>query len=108
MATVLITGANRGIGLELVKIYAARGDTVLACCRNPGAAEDLAAVAGDVEILEVSVSDADSVAAMAAKRIGVEKVVPIHFGTFPILSGTPAELRDAGGGAFEVIELELP
>lgn len=67
MATVLITGANRGIGLELVKIYAARGDTVLACCRNPGAAEDLAAVTGNVEILEVSVSDADSVAAMAAK-----------------------------------------
>ncbi len=48
------------------------------------------------------------IAARAAKRIGVEKVVPIHFGTFPILSGTPAELSDAGGGAFEVIELELP
>ncbi len=48
------------------------------------------------------------VAAMAAKRIGVEKVVPIHFGTFPILSGTPGELRDASDGTFEVIELELP
>ena len=48
------------------------------------------------------------IAAKAAKRIGVEKVVPIHFGTFPILSGTPDELRDAGNGAFEVIELELP
>ena len=29
MSTVLITGANRGIGLELVKHYAARGDIVL-------------------------------------------------------------------------------
>jgi len=33
MATVLITGANRGIGLELARAYAARGDTVLAACR---------------------------------------------------------------------------
>jgi L-ascorbate metabolism protein UlaG (beta-lactamase superfamily) len=48
------------------------------------------------------------IAARAAKLIGVEKVVPIHFGTFPILSGTPGELRDASDGAFEVIELELP
>ncbi len=48
------------------------------------------------------------IAARAAKLIGVEKVVPIHFGTFPILSGTPGELGDAAEGAFEVVELELP
>ena len=45
--------------------------------------------------------------AMAATLLGVEKVVPIHFGTFPILAGTPDELRDHAGGAFEVIELEI-
>ncbi len=66
MATVLITGANRGIGLEMVKLYAARGDTVLACCRDKGAAEVLAAVEGNVEIIEVAVSEADSVAKLAA------------------------------------------
>lgn len=33
MATILITGANRGIGLALARAYAARGDTVLAACR---------------------------------------------------------------------------
>ncbi len=33
MATILITGANRGIGLALARVYAARGDTVLAACR---------------------------------------------------------------------------
>ncbi len=35
MATVLITGANRGIGLQLCKQYADRGDTVVAVCRKP-------------------------------------------------------------------------
>jgi NAD(P)-dependent dehydrogenase (short-subunit alcohol dehydrogenase family) len=34
MATVVITGANRGIGLEFVKQYLAQGDKVLALCRN--------------------------------------------------------------------------
>ena len=70
MSTVLITGANRGVGLELVKLYAQRGDTVLACCRNPEAAEALAAVDGDVEVIGVHVTDGDSVAAMAAELEG--------------------------------------
>lgn len=65
MSTVLITGANRGIGLELVKLYAARGDTVLACCRNAATADALKAVPGNVEIPDVQVSDASSVAALA-------------------------------------------
>ena len=50
MATVLITGANRGIGLELTRIYAARGDRVIASCRNPGKAGALEAISGTVEI----------------------------------------------------------
>ena len=33
MATVLITGANRGIGLEMTRQLQVRGDTVIACCR---------------------------------------------------------------------------
>ncbi|HET7718198.1 MAG TPA: SDR family oxidoreductase [Bauldia sp.] len=33
MATILITGANRGIGLALVRAYRARGETVFAACR---------------------------------------------------------------------------
>ena len=35
MPTVLITGANRGLGLEFVKQYAADGWTVIGTCRNP-------------------------------------------------------------------------
>lgn len=37
MTTTVITGANRGIGLELVRQTAARGDTVIAVCRKPSA-----------------------------------------------------------------------
>jgi NAD(P)-dependent dehydrogenase (short-subunit alcohol dehydrogenase family) len=41
MQTLLITGANRGIGLEFCKQYAAAGWRVLACCRDPGKADAL-------------------------------------------------------------------
>ena len=34
MAKILVTGANRGIGLELVRQYSARGDDVIAVCRQ--------------------------------------------------------------------------
>ena len=41
MRTALITGTNRGIGLEFVRQYAMDGWRVFACCRNPAAAEML-------------------------------------------------------------------
>jgi L-ascorbate metabolism protein UlaG (beta-lactamase superfamily) len=46
-------------------------------------------------------------AALAAELLGVQHVLPIHWGTFPILAGTPAQLRDAiaaRGGTAEVID----
>ncbi|GKS70363.1 NAD(P)-dependent dehydrogenase, short-chain alcohol dehydrogenase family [Nitrosomonas sp. PY1] len=41
MPTVLVTGANRGIGLEFVRQYAQDGWHVIACCRNPTTATKL-------------------------------------------------------------------
>ncbi len=41
MSTVVVTGANRGLGLELARVYAGRGDRVIAGCRNPAAASEL-------------------------------------------------------------------
>lgn len=41
MQTVLVTGANRGLGLEFCKQYAAEGWRVFACCRSPHKAEAL-------------------------------------------------------------------
>ena len=42
--TVLITGANRGIGLEFVRQYADKGWHVIATCRRPDEAEALQAL----------------------------------------------------------------
>ena len=46
MTTVLITGANRGIGLELARAYAADGARVLATARDVDAAGELASLPG--------------------------------------------------------------
>ena len=73
MPNVLITGANRGIGLELTKRYAAAGHHVLACCRAPAEAtvlSELAASHDNVAMHGVHVSDGASVAALGAKLTG--------------------------------------
>lgn len=69
MSTILITGANKGIGLEMTKQYSAAGHSVIACCRDAAKATDLQAVAG-VQVEQVQVSDAASVAALADKLQG--------------------------------------
>ena len=53
MSTVVVTGANRGLGLELARAYAGRGDTVIGGCRNPGAAHELAEVTEHVLAIDL-------------------------------------------------------
>lgn len=50
MPTVMITGANRGLGLEFTRQYAADGWTVIATCRNPIGLGELATVPGEIEV----------------------------------------------------------
>jgi L-ascorbate metabolism protein UlaG (beta-lactamase superfamily) len=46
-------------------------------------------------------------AAIAAGWLGVRQVVPMHWGTFPVLRGTPAQLKEhLAGTAIEVLELK--
>ena len=49
-------------------------------------------------------------AAVAVRMLGVKHVIPMHYGTFPILTGTPAALRDAlqtlGLNDVEVVEMK--
>ena len=46
-------------------------------------------------------------AAVAARWLGVKQVVPMHWGTFPILTGTPAMLKaELAGTGIEVLELK--
>lgn len=65
MTTILITGANRGIGLEFVTQYAAEGADIIACCREPAKAAALKAVKGKVRVMALAVDDPASVAALA-------------------------------------------
>ncbi|MHB8679828.1 MAG: SDR family oxidoreductase [Rudaea sp.] len=46
MQRILVTGTNRGLGLEFVRQLLARGDRVIACCRHPGKALALTELAG--------------------------------------------------------------
>jgi len=70
MATIAITGAARGIGLELTRQYAAAGDQLLAFCRNPQKADALnrlAAETGKVRVIGMDVADDASVKRAAAE-----------------------------------------
>lgn len=61
----VVTGANRGIGLEFVRQLSTRGDEVIATARRPGKAEDLQKVAenvaASVEIHRLDITDQTSV-----------------------------------------------
>jgi len=70
MATVLVTGASRGIGLGLVRQYAAAGWSVLATCRNPAGAHALRGVKGDVTVEMLDVEDRPSIEGLAKKLAG--------------------------------------
>ncbi len=73
MPTVLITGANRGLGLEFVRQYAQAGWQVIATCRNPDKAEQLQNLADentDVSVHQMDVADHASVDALAKHLSG--------------------------------------
>lgn len=54
MPTILITGANRGLGLEFARQYAADGWAVIATARDPGTASALSATGADVHRFDAS------------------------------------------------------
>jgi len=66
MATILVTGANRGIGLEFVRQYAADGADVIACCRNPAGF----ATPGKTRVMELDVADPASATRLAKSLDG--------------------------------------
>lgn len=72
MPTVFITGANRGLGLEMARQYVADGWRVLAGCRDPDKAEALRALGNGrgVDIHALDVSDLGQVDALAGRLSG--------------------------------------
>jgi NAD(P)-dependent dehydrogenase (short-subunit alcohol dehydrogenase family) len=73
MATVLITGGNRGLGFEFARQYVADGWQVFAACRNPASAGELQRLAkdssGKLTVVAMDVTDAASIR-MAAAQLG--------------------------------------
>ena len=71
METVLITGANRGIGLGLVKRYLGLGNCMLAVCRSPKNASQLNSLSCDnLKVFEADVADDEMVARLAQTLAG--------------------------------------
>ncbi|MGI9309665.1 MAG: SDR family oxidoreductase [Gammaproteobacteria bacterium] len=70
IGTVLVTGANRGIGLEITRNYAERGWTVIATARKPEKADDLNALAADnskISVERLDITDPAQIDALASK-----------------------------------------
>lgn len=67
-STVLITGANRGLGLEFARQYAADGWKVIGTARSPEKAEELGSL--PVEVAQLDVADQASVDALAKSLRG--------------------------------------
>jgi NAD(P)-dependent dehydrogenase (short-subunit alcohol dehydrogenase family) len=79
--TVLITGASQGIGLELARQYAARGDRVIATHRRASPPASLAQLAARHPLLSIErmdVTDAAQIEALGAKLAGVPIDILLH------------------------------
>ena len=69
MPCIFITGANRGLGLGLVKLYAKNGWDVIASCRNPESSIELKDVANkknnNIKVYSLDVEDLNSIESLA-------------------------------------------
>lgn len=74
-STALVTGSNRGLGLEWTRQLTNHVDTLYATCRRPADADDLAGLAeahpSTIHVVELDVTDTESIAA-AADRVDAE------------------------------------
>ncbi|MBS0351925.1 MAG: SDR family oxidoreductase [Proteobacteria bacterium] len=71
MPSILITGANRGLGLEMTKQYLQDGWQVIACCRSPSKASELIDLESEAKeqlrILELDVNDANAISSLPSR-----------------------------------------
>jgi len=99
MPTLLVTGASRGLGLELARQYAAEGWEVLACARQPASAAALEALAassaGRVQIHPLDVADFRAIEALA-RALGPRAI--------DLLINCAGGMDAQGGGGFGKID----
>lgn len=110
MKHILITGSNRGIGLELVKHYLQHDDTVIfATCREPESAVDLNALAAQysarVHVIQLDVADQQSIDdSVAVVRIHTDRL-ELLINNAGILPGGVAA-REASSSALGQLEAQ--
>ena len=72
--SILITGTNRGIGLEFVKHYIKNNEKVIATCRNRNSAKDLLELentTNNLSLVELDVSNPNSINNFTSKIAGL-------------------------------------
>ena len=96
MTTILVTGANRGIGLEFVQQYTAEGADMIACCREPAKATALKAIKGNVRVMALDVADPKSVEALVRDLKGeaIDIIRERDDGSVTVSEMTAREARD--------------
>jgi len=101
--TVLITGSNRGLGLEFTRQYADRGWKVIATARNPATATELRAIAAknrNVTVDKLDVADVRAIKALAAKYKDTAIDVLINN------AGVLGDMAKQGPGSFDKAEFD--
>jgi NAD(P)-dependent dehydrogenase (short-subunit alcohol dehydrogenase family) len=102
VTTVVITGANRGLGLALAKRYLSRGAIVIGGCRTPTAAHDLNET--DAEVHELDTGSGQSITAFAA-AVG-DRPVDLLFNNAGI-DARAVGADDRARGALELTEAQF-
>lgn len=100
----LVTGANKGIGREIVRQLGTRGFTVYLAARNPGlgaaAAGELAGEGFDIRFVQLDVTDVDSVEA-AAKQVEADS------GRLDVLVNNAGIVSEWGTGVADITAAQV-
>ena len=100
MSTILVTGANRGIGLEMCRQFKARGDTVIAVCRKRSS---------ELEALDVEIVDSVDVRKPAdlkkLRNVLDDRQIDVLMNVAGVLSNQSS--GDIDADALEQIHLQL-
>src|SRR6478752_2224359 len=102
---VLVTGSNRGIGLELVRQYAAEGYAVTATCRDPDAATELRDLASNTPDHAVTVHRLDVASEAQLEDLAAEldgKPIDVLVSNAAVFGGTRSRFPDIDWNAWRV------
>ena len=97
METIVITGANRGLGLALTRRFLRAGKRVVATCRNPDAfqfSDDRA----NLDIVKLDVTDGEAVSRSVSDLSG--EVVDVLLNSAGIIGGDTQSIDDIDYGAW--------